>query len=235
MGNEGSGRRLSGHRQGQQHQGRAGSYCAHTGANTTSQVRRRSEGSALDARQTPTGLALCLYAPENSHEPHLSEVEADLLEHVLRVALFAPQATAEDFAGLNLLPADAKQGAGAGVVGDLGEGWRFETLNRAFRLLVAKPARGFCSRHDALLARQRWVAAGRRPLRRGAALCLRHRTGRARKACTAPADILRQLPTLSGHNIPAQPPRLSEADGGAAGVGWSAVNAVQNRAASSGY
>jgi HAD superfamily hydrolase (TIGR01458 family) len=61
-------------------------------------------------------------------------------EGIVDVALFAPEATAEDFTGLNLLPADAERGAGAVVVGDLGEGWSFQTLNRAFRLLVAKPA-----------------------------------------------------------------------------------------------
>jgi HAD superfamily hydrolase (TIGR01458 family) len=60
-------------------------------------------------------------------------------EGINDVALFAPEATAEDFAGLNLLPNDAERGAGAVVVGDLGEGWSFQTLNRAFRLLVAKP------------------------------------------------------------------------------------------------
>jgi phospholysine phosphohistidine inorganic pyrophosphate phosphatase len=61
-------------------------------------------------------------------------------EGINDIALFAPEATADDFAGLNLLPADAERGAGAVVVGDLGEGWSFRTLNRAFRLLVAKPA-----------------------------------------------------------------------------------------------
>ena len=61
-------------------------------------------------------------------------------EGIKDVALFAPEATAEDFAGLNLLSAEAERGAGAVVVGDLGEGWSFGTLNRAFRLLVAKPA-----------------------------------------------------------------------------------------------
>jgi HAD superfamily hydrolase (TIGR01458 family) len=61
-------------------------------------------------------------------------------EGIEDVALFAPAATAADFVGLNLLPADAERGAGAVVVGDLADGWDFRTLNRAFRLLVAKPA-----------------------------------------------------------------------------------------------
>lgn len=52
-------------------------------------------------------------------------------------ALFVPEATAEEFAELNPLSADAESGAGAVVVGDLGQAWDFATLNRAFRLLMA--------------------------------------------------------------------------------------------------
>ena len=52
-------------------------------------------------------------------------------------ALFVPDATASEFADLDPLPHDAEEGAGAVVVGDLGAGWDFATLNRAFRLLMA--------------------------------------------------------------------------------------------------
>lgn len=52
-------------------------------------------------------------------------------------ALFVPAATADEFAGLDPLPAGVDRGAGAVVVGDLGPGWSFATLNRAFRLLMA--------------------------------------------------------------------------------------------------
>jgi phospholysine phosphohistidine inorganic pyrophosphate phosphatase len=55
---------------------------------------------------------------------------------VRRPALFVPGATADELAGFDPLPADAEGGAGAVVVGDLGAGWDFATLNRAFRLLV---------------------------------------------------------------------------------------------------
>ncbi len=55
------------------------------------------------------------------------------------VALFVPEATRAEFAGLDLLPAQAQSGAAAVVIGDLGEGWDFPTLNRAFRLLMADP------------------------------------------------------------------------------------------------
>jgi HAD superfamily hydrolase (TIGR01458 family) len=56
-----------------------------------------------------------------------------------RPALFVPQETASEFADLDPLPDDAADGAGAVVVGDLGDGWDFDTLNRAFRLLMDEP------------------------------------------------------------------------------------------------
>jgi phospholysine phosphohistidine inorganic pyrophosphate phosphatase len=56
-----------------------------------------------------------------------------------RPALFVPEATASEFAETDPLPASAEDGAGAVVVGDLGPGWDFATLNRAFRLLMAEP------------------------------------------------------------------------------------------------
>lgn len=56
-----------------------------------------------------------------------------------RPALFVPSATASEFAELDPLPDDAEEGAGAVVVGDLGEGWDFATVNHAFRLLMSDP------------------------------------------------------------------------------------------------
>ncbi len=55
------------------------------------------------------------------------------------VALFVPEATQPEFAGIPRLPQEAESGAAAVVVGDLGEGWDFKTLNRAFRLLISEP------------------------------------------------------------------------------------------------
>ena len=52
-------------------------------------------------------------------------------------ALFVPPATAAEFEELDPLSAGVEEGAGAVVVGDLGEGWDFATLNRAFRLLMS--------------------------------------------------------------------------------------------------
>jgi phospholysine phosphohistidine inorganic pyrophosphate phosphatase len=64
-----------------------------------------------------------------------------LLEQGVRaVALFVPQSTKAEFAGLDLLPEGREDGAGAVLLGDLGEAWDFHTLNRAFRLLMAQPS-----------------------------------------------------------------------------------------------
>ena len=55
------------------------------------------------------------------------------------VALFVPEKTHVEFAGLPLLDAGAQTGARWVVVGDLGERWDFHALNRAFRLLQSTP------------------------------------------------------------------------------------------------
>ena len=54
--------------------------------------------------------------------------------------MFVPTTTATEFAGLDPLPDGAESGADAVVVGDLGVGWDFATLNRAFRLLMGDAA-----------------------------------------------------------------------------------------------
>jgi phospholysine phosphohistidine inorganic pyrophosphate phosphatase len=60
-------------------------------------------------------------------------------ERIAHPALFVPDATAEEFAGFEPRAASVDEGADAVVVGDLGEGWDFATLNRAFRLLMSNP------------------------------------------------------------------------------------------------
>lgn len=55
------------------------------------------------------------------------------------VALFVPDATQPEFGDLARVTPDAETGAGAVVVGDLGQAWDFATLNRAFRLLTTEP------------------------------------------------------------------------------------------------
>jgi phospholysine phosphohistidine inorganic pyrophosphate phosphatase len=54
-------------------------------------------------------------------------------------ALFVPDVVQGDFPGIEALPPGAETGAGAVVLGDLGETWSFAILNRAFRLLQANP------------------------------------------------------------------------------------------------
>jgi HAD superfamily hydrolase (TIGR01458 family) len=60
--------------------------------------------------------------------------------NVTRPAVFAPDATAAEFAELDPLPDGVEHGAGAVVIGDLGDGWDFPTLNRALRLLMSDAA-----------------------------------------------------------------------------------------------
>jgi HAD superfamily hydrolase (TIGR01458 family) len=55
------------------------------------------------------------------------------------VALFVPEATRDQYSGLDLLDDDAEAGASAVVIGDLAEAWTFLVLNRAFRLLMEDP------------------------------------------------------------------------------------------------
>ncbi len=55
------------------------------------------------------------------------------------VALFVKPAAQDAFAGLARVPDNAESGARHVVIGDLGSGWDFATLNRAFRLLHADP------------------------------------------------------------------------------------------------
>jgi HAD superfamily hydrolase (TIGR01458 family) len=50
-----------------------------------------------------------------------------------------PEATGAEFAACRRLPDAAESGAAAVVVGDLGAGWDFGRLNRAFRLLMQDP------------------------------------------------------------------------------------------------
>ena len=63
-----------------------------------------------------------------------------LKKHVVGpVALFMPSATMEELEDIPQLSANQESGAAGIVVGDLGEGWDFPTLNRAFRLLMDSP------------------------------------------------------------------------------------------------
>lgn len=60
-------------------------------------------------------------------------------EGIAHPAVFVPDATAAEFAAFEPLAASVDVGAGAVVLGDLGDAWDYATLNRAFRLLMADP------------------------------------------------------------------------------------------------
>jgi len=68
--------------------------------------------------------------------PALAVAEWAAREEIGPLALFVAPACREEFADLPRLADDAAQGAAAVVVGDLGDGWDYATLNRAFRLLM---------------------------------------------------------------------------------------------------
>jgi HAD superfamily hydrolase (TIGR01458 family) len=55
------------------------------------------------------------------------------------VALFVPEKARAEFAGLDVVRADAETGARYVVIGDLADAWDFRTINRAFRLLHSHP------------------------------------------------------------------------------------------------
>ncbi len=54
------------------------------------------------------------------------------------VALFIPDATKQEFSGLNIITSE-NDAVCSVVIGDLGNQWDFDTLNRAFRLLMHNP------------------------------------------------------------------------------------------------
>jgi len=54
------------------------------------------------------------------------------------IALYVPDTTKEEFSEFTLVT-DEKDNVGAVVIGDLGELWTFETMNRIFRTLINNP------------------------------------------------------------------------------------------------
>lgn len=99
--------------------------------NTTSQPR-----SYLADKLASLGIAV---DADRIHTPSVAARAWLTDHHATPIALFVPDETAAEFDGLDRLPRDESAGAGAVVVGDLGEAWDFATLNRAFRLLMAEP------------------------------------------------------------------------------------------------
>lgn len=101
--------------------------------NTTSRGRRvlaeKLRGFGIPARDEDI-LTPCIAAIE-----HIRIVD----NGTGNLALFVPDKTKSEFAGMPCVPNDAESGARWILVGDLGTGWDFTTLNRAFRLLQASP------------------------------------------------------------------------------------------------
>ncbi|MCP4391295.1 MAG: TIGR01458 family HAD-type hydrolase [Gammaproteobacteria bacterium] len=63
-----------------------------------------------------------------------------LNDHQMRkVALFVPTATQQDFGSFDVVALDQDSAVDAVVIGDLGEAWDFQMLNRAFQFLMQDP------------------------------------------------------------------------------------------------
>ncbi len=97
--------------------------------NTTSRPRSalvgRLDGMGIavaDGRILTPPVAACGWLARNAPGP---------------AALFVAPATRDEFAGLDIAPAGQGDVASV-VIGDYGERWTFDELNRAFRLLMAK-------------------------------------------------------------------------------------------------
>lgn len=97
--------------------------------NTTSRPRQ-----ALVDKLSGLGITA---EPDQLLTPAVAAVAWMRRHDVASPAVFAPAATGDEFAELDPLPDDAEHGAGAVVIGDLGEQWDFATLNRALRLLMS--------------------------------------------------------------------------------------------------
>ncbi|MBT8482669.1 MAG: TIGR01458 family HAD-type hydrolase [Myxococcales bacterium] len=99
--------------------------------NTSSKPRR-----ALVERLSGLGLSV---AAEQIIAPPVAAHDYLAARAATPVALFIRDATREDFEGIECVGETAEDGAKSVVIGDIGEAWSFETLNRAFRLLMAEP------------------------------------------------------------------------------------------------
>jgi phospholysine phosphohistidine inorganic pyrophosphate phosphatase len=60
-------------------------------------------------------------------------------QHIRRAALFVVGDALQDFVGIEQFNREIDSGVDAVVIGDLGDGWDYATLNRAFRLLMTEP------------------------------------------------------------------------------------------------
>lgn len=81
-------------------------------------------------------------ATENFLTPPVAARQWLQKNNINNIALFVPETTREEFSDFNLVPDDkgiSNDNVGAIIIGDLGEQWTFETMNRIFRLLINNP------------------------------------------------------------------------------------------------
>ena len=60
-------------------------------------------------------------------------------QQIHKIAAFVNPAAILDFSGVEIIPPEQAEAVDAVVIGDLGEGWDYHLLNRAFRLLMRDP------------------------------------------------------------------------------------------------
>ena len=107
--------------------------------NTTSRPR-----SAIVEKLDSLGFSV---AAERILTPPVAAARWLGIRNIRRIALFVPEVTASEFSSFEVIGNEGERSLNAGisedlgavVVGDLGEGWDFPTLNRAFRLLMRDP------------------------------------------------------------------------------------------------
>ena len=61
-------------------------------------------------------------------------------QQVHKIAAFVAATALGDFSGVEIIPLESDEAVDAVVIGDLGDGWDYQLLNRAFRLLMQDPA-----------------------------------------------------------------------------------------------
>jgi ribonucleotide monophosphatase NagD (HAD superfamily) len=61
-------------------------------------------------------------------------------QQMRRIAAFVSPGALVDFDGVEIIPPERDEAVDAVVIGDLGDAWDYQMLNRAFRLLMQDPA-----------------------------------------------------------------------------------------------
>ncbi|WP_455208889.1 TIGR01458 family HAD-type hydrolase [Kaarinaea lacus] len=99
--------------------------------NTTSKPR-----TALVAKLAAFGIAI---AEESILTPPVATVQWLRENHLHRLGLFVSEITAQEFTSFEVVQQE-QDAVEAVIVGDMGAGWDFATLNRAFRMLMQQPS-----------------------------------------------------------------------------------------------